>query len=62
MENNIQKLRVWKGMSQQTLAEKARVSISSIRYWEANTRQPKMQSLLAIARALEVDIEKLYNN
>lgn len=45
--------RGWLGWSQQELADKARVGLSTVRDFEARRRQPITNNIEAIRRALE---------
>lgn len=45
--------RAWLGLSQEDLAKRAGVGLSTLRDFEKGTRQPVRNNLLALARTLE---------
>lgn len=55
----IKKSRKYKGYTQQELADVLGLSVMTIRRFESNTRQPKLEMLEKIASALDVTVEKL---
>lgn len=59
--SKLRELRIKNGFSQQTLANKAGVSISGLRFWEANARVPKLQIIKRLCDALDCTIEDLYS-
>lgn len=52
--DQIREMRHMKGMTQQQLADRAKISVNSLRRYEANTRQPNIDILNRIADALSV--------
>lgn len=56
---NIKYARKNKGYTQNDLAEKLNVSVMTIRRFENNTRQPKLEMINRIATILEVSVEFL---
>ena len=56
---NIRKIRIERGLSIRKLAAMVNVGESYIRAYETGKRNPKIQSLEAIAKALDVNIEVL---
>ena len=66
LPGNLKRLREAKGWSVRELAERAQVSVTTIREIEANDRgfgdikpNPRLSTLLALARALGCGIEEL---
>lgn len=55
----LRQIRKEKKLSQIEVAEKANVAVNSIRLYEANKRQPRMDQLQKIASALEIDVTEL---
>ena len=55
----LRQIRKEKKLSQIEVAEKANVAVNSIRLYEANKRQPRMDQLQKIASALEIDVAEL---
>jgi transcriptional regulator with XRE-family HTH domain len=47
------------GLTQEQLAEKARLPVGSIRNWEQGHRQPRLNVVPVLARAVGVPVEKL---
>ena len=60
--NNIKKIRCQLRMTQKELSEKCSISESAIRYYENNKRNPKIETLAKIAKALNVNIDTLTCN
>lgn len=58
----IREARIQRGMTQQLLAEKAEVSISSIAKIERNEREPSLTTFVKIVQALEVSSDDLLEN
>lgn len=56
---HIRELRESKGMSQEQLAADAEIPYSSVNEIEAGKTNPTIASLMALAEALEVPLEKL---
>lgn len=52
----IQEIRIRRGLTQEQLANRIRISKSSISEWEACKRVPQMKTLRKIAEALGVDV------
>ena len=64
MKNNIfgkklKELRVENRLSQQKLGENLGFCNQTISFWESGSREPDLDTLLAIARFFEVPIEEL---
>ena len=64
MENNIsgkrlKELRTEKGLSQQKLGEIFGFCNQTISFWESGSREPDLDTLLAIAHYFEVSLEEL---
>ena len=59
ISNNIRKWRITKGYSQKTLAEKAGVSLLTIKKLESGENQPRMNTLEAISKGLEIRLYDL---
>jgi DNA-binding XRE family transcriptional regulator len=55
----MEKLRIAKGWSQRKLADTANVPYTSVNGFERGNRVPNLNTLYAIAYALEVDIKEL---
>jgi len=60
LARNIRRLRISKNFSQQELAEKASLSIAAIKNIERAKNIPRMKTVQAIARALEVKLHMLF--
>lgn len=56
---NMKNLREWRGLSQKTLAEKAKISTRIITYYEAGERIPTLDNAVAIAHELNVSLKTL---
>jgi len=56
---NLRRLRGWKGLSQERLAEKSGLSRAAYRNIETGNSEPRVSNLQAIAAALEVPIQRL---
>ena len=50
----LKELRLEKGLSQQKLVEQTGLSLSSIRKWEAGTREPTGNSLIILSKFFDV--------
>ena len=64
MKNNIfgkrlKELRTEKGLSQQKLGEIFGFCNQTISFWESGSREPDLDTLLAIAHYFEVSLEEL---
>ena len=64
MKNNIfgkrlKELRIEKGFSQQKLGEVLGFCNQTISFWESGSREPDLDTLLAIAHYFEVTLEDL---
>jgi transcriptional regulator with XRE-family HTH domain len=55
----LQRLRELATLSQSELAGRAGLSVRSIQNWECGRRRPKLDAMLALARALGVSVEQL---
>lgn len=60
--DNIKQFRKDKGLSQKALGEKIGVSQQMIAQYETNKREPKLQALIKIAKALEIPVLYLLAN
>jgi len=60
LAKNIRRLRTAKRLSQRTLAERAALSPPSVKNLELAKTQPRMRTVQAIARALDVPIQELF--
>lgn len=58
----IQYLRKEKGLTQKQLAEKSGTAIGTIRQYELNKRQPRIEHLKNIAFILDVELSDLVGN
>lgn len=56
------KLRRDKGLSQNELAKKTGLSQTAIYYWEKGKRQPKFETIIKIAEALDADFLELIDD
>src|SRR5207248_4897316 len=52
-------LRQHAGLTQMELAQKARLSLRSIQNWEQGHRVPRVETLLALSKALAVSVDRL---
>jgi len=59
---NIKLARQYKGYTQKELAERLNVSVMTIRRFENNTREPKLEMINRIAAILEVSREHLFDD
>jgi transcriptional regulator with XRE-family HTH domain len=57
----IQKLRKEKGITQEELASMTSLDRVSIGYIEQGIRAPKLRTLLAIAKALKIEVKELFS-
>lgn len=57
--NKIRKLRKAKGLTQETLAEKARIDFSYMNRIEGGKRNPSLKVIVKLARVLDVRLEDL---
>src|SRR5690349_6002477 len=55
----LQRLREAQELTQEALAERAQVPVSSLRNWEYGHRQARSTAVLRLAKALGVDVEEL---
>lgn len=58
---NIKKLRIEKGLTRQDLAKALKVSDSTISRYENNKREPNMETINKIAKALEVSPSEFFD-
>jgi transcriptional regulator with XRE-family HTH domain len=56
---NLKRLRALAGLSQSGLAEKAGVSLRNLQNWEQGHREPRLDMILPLARALGVTADEL---
>lgn len=59
--SKIRDTRKKRGLSQVEVAQAAKIAVNSLRLYESNKRQPRLEQLQAIADALGVDINWLVN-
>lgn len=59
--SNLQKLRIWKGLSQGELAELANTSVNTIRMMEKHNFIPKYQTAVRIATVFDKTYQDLFN-
>ena len=57
--NNIRRVRLARGLTQDEAAERANVSIASFRNYESGRAIPKVNTLMAIARELRTDLNEV---
>src|SRR5262249_50897495 len=55
----LQKLRKEKGLSQSKLAERAGVSLRTLQNWELGRNTPRIDAIVKLANALDVEVSKL---
>ena len=61
--NSVRRLRKKKGLSQEKLARRADISLNALTKIESGfARRPSIQTVVKLARALEVSIDKLVKN
>ena len=61
--DNLKRLRELRGLSQSGLAEKASLSLNCIKFLEGGQRpDPQASTLMALARALRVSVDRLLEN
>jgi transcriptional regulator with XRE-family HTH domain len=58
-KENLRRLRERAGLTQTEMARKAGVPFRSYQNWEAGSREPRIQALAALARAVEVSLDAL---
>ena len=58
--NNIKKIRLQKGLSQQAAATAVGIGIRIFQYYEAGEKSPSVYVALRIARALDTTVEELF--
>lgn len=56
---NVRKLRIREGLSQQQLAEKARLDLTSVSEIESGLRNPSLKTLYKVSLALKVSLKEL---
>lgn len=56
---NLKELRVNAGLSQQKLGEQLGFCNQTISFWETNSREPDLDTLLKIAHYFDVPLEEL---
>lgn len=59
--DRLKSIRIEKKITQQRFADLVGVSVVTVRNWEYNIKKPTMETLLAIARVLQVSIDSLLN-
>lgn len=61
--NNVRRLRKKKGLSQEKLARRADISLNALSKIESGfVKKPSIQTVVKLARALEVSIDVLVRN
>lgn len=60
-KNHLKQRRVLLNMTQQEVAERAKVSLRTYQSYEQDVRQPSIQVALRIALALRIDCESLWD-
>lgn len=60
LAQNVRRLRIAKRLSQRALAENAGLSLPAIKSLELATSEPRMRTMQAIARALDVKLQELF--
>jgi transcriptional regulator with XRE-family HTH domain len=58
---NIERMRKSKAMSQQDLAVKARIDLTTVSELESGLRNPSLKTLNTIASALDISLKKLFD-
>lgn len=58
--NNIKKIRLQKGLSQQAAATAVGIGIRIFQYYEAGEKSPSVYVALRIAHALDTTVEELF--
>ncbi len=58
--NKVRELRKKRKLSQQELAEKARMDFTSISEIESDLRNPYLKTIYKIASALKIDVKELF--
>ncbi len=59
---NIRLRRMVKKWTQQDLAKKAKITQAAVSQIEAGTKDPSLDTILAIAKALGIPVSKLFEN
>ena len=59
--NNVSKLRVSKSYTQEQLAERANLDRMTVAFIEGGRRWPRLSTIQAIAKTLEVEIKDFFN-
>lgn len=67
MKNNVfgkklKELRVEKGISQRKLGEIFNVCNQTVSFWETGSREPDLDTLLALARYFDVSVDALLDD
>ncbi len=67
MKNNefgkkLKELRIERGLSQRKLGEVFNVCNQTISFWETGSREPDLDTLVAISHFFEIEIEYLLEN
>lgn len=57
--NNIRRIRIERGLSQEELAQAVGVTGSAISRWESGQRQPNIEKLKKLSAALGVTVDEL---
>ncbi len=60
--NRLRRLRKKTGLTQEQLAEAVNVSLKTVQRWEFNERQPRIEEIKALAKALGVSEADLLND
>lgn len=59
IKKNLKEVRVFLGLSQGALAKKAGFEPSAISHFETGTREPNLQNLVKLSKALGVSTDRL---
>ncbi|MHB1179540.1 MAG: helix-turn-helix domain-containing protein [Daejeonella sp.] len=59
---NLNRIRRWKNLTMQELADMAEISIQAISHYENGIRHPESQILIRLAKALNVDLSDFYED
>jgi DNA-binding XRE family transcriptional regulator len=60
LRNNVQKYRVWKGLTQAELAKKAGCSVLTIQNVERHVRFPHFKTQVKLLRFFDLDYQQLF--
>ena len=54
--------RLWRGMTQQEIADKAGVNRAVVQQWEAGTHVPRADQAVKVAKIMDLDLEDLFHD